>query len=136
MTAEVFWDTSGFFALLNSDDPAHSQVREWLQEGTDDRPVTTEWVIGETVALLVARRKSHLVGRFLDLTDASEALLTINPNDLLLISAKDYIRKHAGAGYSFIDCISFCLMKERRIRQALTTDSHFKRAGFSSPLFG
>jgi predicted nucleic acid-binding protein len=136
MTAEVFWDTSGFFALVNSDDPAHNQVCKWLKEGSGDRPVTTEWVIGETLTLLVARRKPHLVSRFLDLTGASEALLAVNPNDLLLIDAKDYIRKHAGAGYSFTDCISFCLMKERRIRQALTTDSHFKRAGFSSPLFG
>jgi predicted nucleic acid-binding protein len=33
-----------------------------------------------------------------------------------------------------VDCLSFCLMKERRIAKALTTDAHFLKAGFSAVL--
>jgi predicted nucleic acid-binding protein len=28
------------------------------------------------------------------------------------------------------DCLSFCLMKERAMREALTIDAHFGKAGF------
>lgn len=32
--------------------------------------------------------------------------------------------------FSFTDCTSFVIMKEQRIRQALTCDEHFAYAGF------
>ena len=54
----------------------------------------------------------------------------------LLVSAKQLIRRQADQGYSFVDCLSFCLMKERRISQALTADEHFRKAGFSALLVG
>ena len=39
--------------------------------------------------------------------------------------AKAYFRKHADHDYSFIDCTSFVVMRELRLRDALTTDRHF-----------
>jgi predicted nucleic acid-binding protein len=35
-----------------------------------------------------------------------------------------------------VDCLSFCVMKERKISQALTADAHFRKAGFSALLVG
>jgi hypothetical protein len=35
---------------------------------------------------------------------------------------------------SFTDCASFCLMKARKIGDALTTDHHFEQAGFTALL--
>jgi len=32
--------------------------------------------------------------------------------------------------FSFTDCTSFVLMREMRLTQALTTDSHFRQMGF------
>jgi predicted nucleic acid-binding protein len=40
-------------------------------------------------------------------------------------------RKHLDQGFSFTDCTSFVVMRERRIRQAVTTDAHFRIAGFA-----
>ena len=137
MAAEVLLDTSGFFALMDARDPAHQKARRWLgsQRGWA-RPVTTEWIIGETCTLLVARKRPHLVARFLDYLEQSTALLVLNPDEGLLVSAKQLIRRQADQGYSFVDCLSFCLMKERRISQALTADEHFRKAGFSALLVG
>jgi uncharacterized protein len=39
-------------------------------------------------------------------------------------------RKHADKVWSFTDCVSFALMHELRLRDAFTTDHHFKQAGF------
>ena len=83
---------------------------------------------------MVARKRPHLVGRFLDYLDRSAALLLIDPDDALLRATKGFIRQQADQGYSFVDCLSFCLMKERAIRQALTTDEHFRKAGYEALL--
>src|SRR5437867_7685644 len=124
MAAEVLFDTSGFFALIDKRDPAHNKAATWLETRAGRvRPVATEWIVGETCTLLVARKRPHLVGRFLDYLERSEVLLVVNPDDMLLSSAKALIRQQAQQGYSFVDCLSFCLMKERQITQALTTDA-------------
>lgn len=137
MADEVLFDTSGFFALLDAKDPAHATAVEWVEEHRGRvRPVTSEWIVGETCTLLVARKCPHLIARFLDSLSQSPALLLINPDEDLLASTKQFIRRHVEQGYSFVDCISFLIMKERRIGQALTTDGHFRKAGFSALLPG
>lgn len=132
MAREILFDTSGFFALIDERDPAHASavalLREWAGA---TRPVSTEWIIGETCTLLVGRQRPHLVARFLDYVDRSAALVLLNPDAILIAAAKSLIRRQADQGYSFVDCLSFSLMRERRIREALTTDLHFRKAGFT-----
>ena len=135
MANEVFFDTSGFFALIDEHDRLHQDAVQWTRRHAGRaRPITTEWVIGETCTLLIARKRHHIVPAFLDYVERSRALLLINPEDTLLRAAKAMIRRQAEQGYSFVDCISFCLMKERRIKEAFTTDTHFQKAGFSAVL--
>ena len=47
---------------------------------------------------------------------------------------REFIRRQADQGYSFVDCLSFCVMKERGLKRALTTDEHFRKAGFEALL--
>ena len=63
MASEFFWDTSGFFTLLNSDDPQHERARQWTAHALAQqrRSITTEWIIGECCTLLTARRRVHLI---------------------------------------------------------------------------
>jgi predicted nucleic acid-binding protein len=132
MAKEALIDTSGFFALMDERDPTHSKAVAWIEAVRGRlRPVSTEWIIGETCTLLVARERPHLVAQFLDYLERSAALLLLNPDDTLLRSAKTVIRQQADQGYSFVDCLSFCVMKERNIVEVLTTDAHFRKAGFS-----
>ena len=108
MVNEVFFDTSGFFALMDERDNLHEKSLDWLLSHRGRvRPATTEWVVGEACTLLVARKRPHLVATFLDYLDRSAALLLINPDDTLLRSAKAMIRRQADQGYSFVDCLSF-----------------------------
>jgi len=135
MANETLFDTSGFFALVDERDPAHDKAVAWIEaQRKKIRPVSTEWIVGETCTLLVARKRPHLVARFLDYLNSSTALLLVNPDDMLLQAAKALIRQQAKQGYSFVDCISFCLMKERSIRNAFTTDVHYRKAGFTATL--
>ncbi|HZR16633.1 MAG TPA: PIN domain-containing protein [Verrucomicrobiae bacterium] len=132
MAHEVLFDTSGFFALLDQFDPANPAATKWItSERARLRPLTTEWIVGETCTLLIARRRPYLVRQFLDYLEQSTALLVVNPDETLIRSARKFIRRQAEQGYSFVDCLSFCVMKERKISEALTTDAHFRKAGFS-----
>jgi predicted nucleic acid-binding protein len=38
--------------------------------------------------------------------------------------------RHRDKDYSFTDCTSLVVMQELKLRQALTTDMHFRQMGF------
>jgi len=38
--------------------------------------------------------------------------------------------------WGLVDCFSFVVMRERRLKTALCFDEHFRQAGFEVPLFG
>lgn len=132
MAGEVFWDTSGFFALLNKDDPKHDTAEELARQLTADRrgSVTTDAVVGECCTLLIARRKPRLVASFLDFTEQSPSLAVVHVDLALMAATKDFLRKHLDHEYSFVDCTSFIVMSRRHLREAVTTDAHFTEAGF------
>ncbi len=132
MAREWFWDTSGFFSLLSSDDPKHERAKELAASGGREqvRFVTTDWIVGETCTLLAARRKAHLIPFFLDHSEKGGSVVTIHLDKDFLRRARDYLRKHLDHEYSFTDCASFVLMDERGITEAVTTDGHFVQAGF------
>jgi len=136
MASEFFWDTSGFFALLNSDDPQHERARQWTAHALAQqrRSITTEWIIGECCTLLTARRRVHLIPRFLDLTERSASLVVLMSDSSLFNESKGFLRKHLDQGFSFVDCTSFVIMRERGLQDALSTDEHFVHAGFNSLL--
>jgi predicted nucleic acid-binding protein len=135
MANEVFFDTSGFLAVIDQLDRVHQDAVAWTRTRAGRmRPVTTEWIIGETCTLLITRKRHHVVPQFLDYIERSSALLSINPDDTLLRSAKLMMRRQADQGFSFVDCVTFCLMTERKIVEALTTDALFRKAGFSPVL--
>ena len=93
MASEVFFDTSGFFTVMDERDDLHQKAVQWLHSRRGKvRPVTTEWVVGETCSLLVARKRPHLVAKFLDYLDRSTALLLINPDYTL-------VREYLGEAY-------------------------------------
>jgi predicted nucleic acid-binding protein len=50
MAAEVFIDTSGFYAQWDRNDPAHRRAKTWMKANRGKFiAVTTAWVVGELV---------------------------------------------------------------------------------------
>jgi uncharacterized protein len=136
MAREVFWDTSGLFALFNRDDAAHFRARELarMQRLARKAGITTDAVVGECCTLLIARCKAHLISRFLDFTEQSPSLIVLHLDGLLVSATKQFLRAHLDHAYSFVDCSSFVVMSLRQLREAATTDRHFKEAGFEALL--
>jgi predicted nucleic acid-binding protein len=132
MPRSVFVDTSGWYALIDRQDARHTAVvalvQRFVRAGT--RLVTTDYVIDESCTLAKARAGSLMAFRLLDLVRGTEAL------DLEWIGSERFdrseaeLRKYHDQAFSFTDCTSFAVMREMRIAEVITTDAHFRIAGF------
>jgi predicted nucleic acid-binding protein len=132
MANEIFVDTSGFYALLIKGDDQHEAAVRILREARrrKRRFVTSDHVLDETATLLKARGHGHLLSAFFDSLHTSHACRTEWTDPERFHRAQAFFLKHADQAWSFTDCLSFCLMKELRLRDALTKDGHFDEAGF------
>lgn len=132
----VFADTSFFFALAARRDPAHKLARtvyaRLLRAGR--RLVTSDYVLDETLTLVKKRLSAVVALALLESVERSAAVDIEEIGALRFKSALTVFRKCADHEFSFTDCTSFALMRELKVREALTTDHHFDQAGFAALL--
>ncbi len=131
--ADVFVDTAGFLALWDAGDAHHRRAVELQEELAlrNRRFLTTEYVVDETVTLLLVRHSHAAAADFLQTIERSEALRLEWIDPARFHAASVWFRKHSDKEWSFTDCVSFVVMRELRIRDAFTTDHHFRQAGFT-----
>lgn len=132
-TREVtFVDTSGFYALLVQRDPMHNRASHLIATAAEaaGRFVTSDYVLDETITLLKARNQGHLIERFLKAVFSSAACRIEWMDPSRFDETGRFLAKHDDQNWSFTDCFSFWLMRSLNLREALTTDRHFRAAGF------
>ena len=136
MALELFVVTSGFFALLAQRDTHHQAARRWLWKAAAEkcRLITTDYVLDETATLLMARGERGLAGDFFDYLFQSKACRVLCTDEERFSQVRTFFLKHADQPWSFTDCLSFCVMKELRLTEALTSDQHFEHAGLTALL--
>ena len=124
----VFADTFYFLALLDERDSGHISA---VAASRIRRPiVTTEFILLE-VADGCARAEDH--DDFLALLEGmrNNPRFTIVPlSSALLQQGIEHFARHKDKDWSLTDCISFVVMKEQGILEALTADRNFEQAGF------
>ena len=131
MAPEIFVDTSGFYAMLVKDDAAHEKAADYVRNAAgNSRFLTTDYVLDETATLLKARRHIDVLKPFFAVVLNSMACRVVWMHPDLFSTAHAYFLKHSDQDYSFTDCVSFLVMREQRIKVALTKDAHFRQAGF------
>jgi hypothetical protein len=133
---EVFVDTSGLYALVDRRDSRHTLAREivigLVKAGR--RLVVTDQIVAESATLANARSGAHVALRVLDLVEQSAGIRIEWIGPARFDATKTFFRRHADHGYSFTDCSSFVVMRELKLRSALTSDGHFVVAGFDALL--
>ena len=128
--ASVFADSFYFFALYNSHDMAHAKALSFNQT-FNETLVTTGFVITEFAdgCAGTAHRRSVLTQTVKYLRASSK--VTIVPcTDKLLHEGLDLFERRPDKEWSLTDCISFVVMQQEGISEALTGDKHFEQAGF------
>lgn len=135
--SNVFVDTSGLYAYMVTSDTHHaaasSAVSLTVSKGY--RLVTTDYVLDETATLLKARGFAHAVGDLFDNLPSSTLCRMEWMDPDRFGATRRFFLKHADHPWSFTDCFSFVVMRSLKLRQALTSDHHFREAGFE-PLLG
>lgn len=127
----VFVDTAFVVALVNEKDQHHTRAVE-LADAFDGFPlITTDAVlleVGNALARNFKAQAAEIIEDFL----TSDEVEIVTLDAALFQRAFDLYRTHADKSWGMTDCISFTVMRERGITDALTNDKDFRQAGFNA----
>jgi uncharacterized protein len=122
-------DTSGLLCLLHQDEPQHAEAVHLYNAAF--LHLTHNYVLAEFVPLAQVRglpRSRVLAYSQRALT--AQDIEVVWVDEALHQRAVDLLLARDDKTYSLCDAVSFVLMRERGIIEALTTDRHFEQEGF------
>ncbi len=126
----VFADTAYFQAFLNSKDAWHAVATDFAQT-YEGAIVSTQFILIELGATMSRGYPREVYTEFVKDLRTLGGIETISASEDLFNNGFDLFAARADKEWSLTDCISFVAMKERGIRDALSTDHHFVQAGFN-----
>jgi predicted nucleic acid-binding protein len=128
----VFVDTGAFVARYLPDDQHHAEaVIVWDElRRRGGRWFTSNLVLAETFTLLGRRSDHRFAAQRAHTVYRSARAVVLRPDESDEVAALDLFQRFADQGVSYVDCVSFALMKAHRLRRAFTFDHHFAVAGF------
>jgi predicted nucleic acid-binding protein len=133
----IFVDTGFFYALASAKDPDHDRVVEVFEtfrnQRLSDVLLTTNHVVFETIQLARSRRGRAMavsVGKEL-YSQKLARIHWVTPEEEK--AAFDYMIKYKDQNYSLVDCLSFFIMDQLGIDEALAVDSHFTHRFIARP---
>src|SRR5262249_43940015 len=121
-------DTSGLLWLHHRAEPFHQEACQTYRAARVR--LTHGYVLAEFVALAQARRlpRPEVLDFVVDLV-ANPDIETVWVTEALHHEAMGLLQARPDKTYSLCDAISFILMRERGLHEALTTDRHFEQEG-------
>ncbi len=122
-------DTSFVVAVVNRKDEDHEKAIELSIEFNKKPLIITDAVLLEIGNSLSRRFKKDCI-ETIDGFFISEEVEIIRLDETLFNKGFELYKSHADKTWGLVDCISFVVMKEHGIKNALTSDKHFVQAGF------
>lgn len=131
----VFFDTWGWASIAHRNDTHHDKVAPFYSSFLLNKgiPVTTDYVLAETITLLRSKTNPEAVTFFID------TILNAVEKDKIALEQVDMKRwekawqlskKYSDKpNISFFDFTSFVVMKECNIKNVLTANKHFEEVG-------
>jgi uncharacterized protein len=132
MGSEIFVDTGAWLALSDIRDQYHKDALQFYRTLREQRRqlITTNLVMGEAFVLIRRAGGAQPAFRFLDAVRQSAQLLKIYSTAEREAVAEKIIRQFSDQDFSFVDAVSFAVMRERNINEVFGFDHHFLVAGF------
>jgi uncharacterized protein len=122
-------DTSGLLCLLDQKEKSHQAAREAFQLATEW--LTHNYVLAEFIPLATVRGLGRSeVLRFAGRLLANVDVELVWVDEVLHGRAMALLHLRLDKTYSLCDAVSFILMREHDIGEALTTDRHFEQEQF------
>ena len=132
---ELFVDTSAWMAAVDAGDVNHQRATAFQDViGGTCRLVVTDYILDELYTLLLmdlGYAQAVAIKRKLDVLIEAKVLEVVWVDAGLASHAWSvFERFNADKQWSFTDCMSYAVMKARRIHEAFTFDHHFEQMGF------
>jgi predicted nucleic acid-binding protein len=128
-----FADTFYWLALLNADDEKHD-VAVALQSQLKGKFFTTQWVFMEFLNTWNAPSHRCKAAAFVRALQSQSNMSVIPATEDWFNRGASLFEQRPDKEWSLTDCISFLVMEEYQISEALTGDHHFEQAGFTALL--
>ena len=125
-----FADTYFFIALLFENDEAHAAAQT-LAADLPGRMVTSTWVLTEVADALATPGRRERFLPFLRFLQSNPSVTIVPAEQGLFDRGTALYDERPDKAWSLTDCISFTLMQDHGLRDALTGDHHFEQAGFN-----
>ena len=125
-------DTAGWMACADGVDAAHRRAcaaRDAALEA-GQMLVTSDFVVDETLTLIRFRLGLAAADAWWRQADGSRRLRWERVDSERFEKARHLFFQYRDKGFSFTDCTSFVIMRELRLTHVITTDAHFRQAGF------
>ena len=130
----AFADSTFYIALLIPRDSNHERAKIVAQSWAA-RTVTTEYVLTEVANHLCGTQQGReRYGQLLSDIIADPMAVIIESSSVLWRRGSEFYTRRSDKQWSLTDCISFLVMQDRKIDDALTADHHFEQAGFRALL--
>lgn len=126
----ILVDTSAFYALIEPSDDFHTKAKEKLESLIENRNelITHNYLLAECYALFSRRLGFSVVRQFYRDVYQMCRVLWVSQSQHER-SSKAYVHQKT-LRYSFVDCVSFELMRANGIRRYFSFDNDFRHAGF------
>lgn len=133
---ELFIDASFAIALINGHDQLHAAALTAANRVRSDglRLVTTQAVLLEIGNALAKQRYRNDAVRLLASLQADPTVEIVPLTSSLFERAFALFCERQDKEWGLIDCLSFVVMTDRGIHEALSADEHFEQAGFIATL--
>ena len=129
MEGRYFADTFYFIALLSPRDARHHEARRMARSMACE-VVTTEAVLIELADALCSPQGRLRTAVFIERLRTDQDTRIRSLDDELLKRGFDFYKSRQDKHWGMTDCISFVVMQDEGITEALTGDAHFEQAGF------
>jgi len=124
-----FADTGYYLGLVNPRDALHERAVE-LSRSVVGPVVTTAWVIQDLADGLSAPKLRAAFLRVFEAIEDDPATIVVEFDPDLWRRGLSLFAQRPDKGWSLTDCISFVVIADRGLTEALTGDHHFEQAGF------
>lgn len=128
---QVFLDTNGWIALLNSSDSLHPAAEAIWQDllSRSYTVVLTDWILAETGNGLARTKARTQFPSAVEVLRSSRRARLLDVSDELARRALQLYASRPDKTWGLVDCASFVVMNDLGISEAFTTDGHFEQAG-------
>jgi len=131
--ASMFIDTFYYLSLMSRNDSDRERTIELSRHLTADT-VTTAWVLTEVADAMSLPLHRELFVRLHNALRSDAHVKILGASEELFERGMGLYANRVDKAWSLTDCISFCVMTELGITDALTADHHFEQAGFRALL--